>query len=259
MKAATPRVLALVCAAWLVVLGCRTADIVTIGLAGPTRTPTRVPLRRPTDTPMFPGSQSEATENSSTPAVAEVRAAPLTPTSLAAVLYPTITAVPTIPFAIPTVFIPPATATRRPIAAATQSLPTPIPPTPAPPPPTSDGQEGYYYHYRMGACVSSDNTRIQGTVYDKGQPVNGITLQVTGDPDGPPINRIMTGVDPADPKHTDPALKGKFRLGIKEGGYEEGYWYIFVVSTDGVAETAKAVIHTDAGPGCNIATVDWYH
>ncbi|MCL4489516.1 MAG: hypothetical protein M1570_15515 [Chloroflexi bacterium] len=232
MKPLFPRVLALVCLTGIVMLGCRTADMIAVAMATPTRTATRVPLLRPT----------------------QPRTATFTPSPTAP--FPTITALPTITPFIPTVFVPPPAPTRPPVVAATRFMP---PPTPVPPPPTPDPQAGYYYHYQIGPCVSDVNTRIQGTVYDDGKPVNGITVRVTGDPDGPPITEMMSGVDPTDPKHKNPALTGKYRLGIDEGGHMAGYWYVFIVSTDGVAETAKAVVHTDEGPGCNIATVDWIH
>ncbi|MDE3088119.1 MAG: hypothetical protein KGJ80_01880 [Chloroflexota bacterium] len=202
--------------AWLVIFGCRTADLIAQAEPTATRTPTRT-APRPTFT----------------------------------------TAPPTVELPPPTE-IPP-TPTQRPTAAPRLAPTRTKTPTPAPPPPTPDAQAGWYYHYKILSCVPDVNTRVQGTVYDNGVPVNGVTVRVQSDPAGGPFLDFLTGIDPADPNHKDASLQGKYRLGIQEGGRLGGYWYVFALSESGDPASAQAVIRTDDGPGCNTATIDFTH
>ncbi len=205
----------------LAALSCRVSDVfVAQGNSASTRTPTRP---RPTFT-LF--AQLVPEEPTNTPPPTQPPPTPRPPTSTRA------------PTRIPT-------ATR--------------PPPPVPLPPTPDPQGSYYYKYRIRACVPGDNTRIEGVVINNGSPVNGITLRVTADPDGPSVDQKVTGIDPSDPSHIDPSLAGKYRLGIAEGARTPGNWWVFIVNANGDAETAKVFLHTDEWAGCNIATVDWVH
>lgn len=75
----------------------------------------------------------------------------------------------------------------------------------------------------------------------------------------PVIADFVTGVDPSDYKHHDPALQGKYQLGIAEGQQLDGHWWVFIIDGAGNLLSAGAYIKTQDGPGCNVATVDFVH
>ncbi len=218
----TRTLVALGCAGWLFILGCRVADVVAQAGPAPTRAVTRT-APRPTFTaapPTSPPTDVPAPSSTPPPAV------------------PTRTPAPRIPTRKPPTLAPP---------------PTPVPP------PTADPYQGYFYRVARNTCVSSGpNTIIQGTVSERGVKVDGITVRVSAVPGGPPaINDFVTGVDPFDFKHKDPSLQGQYRLGIAEGGYASGNWFVFVINTQGDQMSPNASVHTDDKAGCNIATVDF--
>ncbi len=227
MKRLSPaRIVSLGSIFWLVVLGCRTGDLIARANPTATRTVTRT-LPRPTFTPAPP------------------------------------TALPTIPPPPPPP-PPTATPTRAPTARRTPTrVPTVAKsPTPAPPPPTADPDVGWYYKRVFKGCSTSTspNTRIEGTVYDYGLKKNGVTVRLShGEHLEALIPDFVTGVDPNDYKHLAPERQGMYRLSPAEGGYVDGNWWVFVVGSDGNPLSKGQYIKTHDGPGCNIAIVDFVH
>ncbi len=146
-------------------------------------------------------------------------------------------------------------ATLRPVSTRT--------PTPPPPPPVStpDPYGGFVYRPSQVTCVTAGDTRIQGTVSSGGQKQNNVWVRVSSSEDGGPvIPDFLTGVDPKDPKHIDGSLVGKYQLGLREGGYIGGTWFVFVLrDADLDAISPKVRVVTDNGPGNNICTVDFSH
>lgn len=207
---------------WLVVLGCRTSDVVARVNPTATSTVTRT-VQRPTFTP----------------------APPTQP-----------------PTVIPPTLPPPPSPTRTP---TTRPAPTRIPtparaPTPAPPPPTPDPYAGWYYRPVNKGCVAAPNTRIEGTVIENGVPKNGVRVRVShAEHAEPSINDFITGTDPTDYKHINPALQGKYRLGIAEGQRIDGNWWVFVLDAGGNPLSPGVHVKTHDDPGCNTATVDFVH
>jgi hypothetical protein len=85
-------------------------------------------------------------------------------------------------------------------------------------------------------------------------------VRVTASEDGSPaIDDALTGTDPADIKHIDPALTGQYRLGLYEGKQVGGTWFVFVLGLEKEAISPKVRVVTSDGPGCNTATVDFSH
>lgn len=159
---------------------------------------------------------------------------------------------------------PPPSSTRPP-------PPTPRPPTriptaakPAPtnpPAPTPDPDAGFYYKRRNVQCVSAPNTRIEGTVFEGGTPRNGVKVRISFSENGPAeiMPDFVTGVDPADPNHICPECRGKYRLSPSEGAKVDGNWWVHVVDDNGNPLSKSTFIHTQDGPGCNTATIDFVH
>ncbi len=207
---------------FLALLACRVSDVfVTQGNPASTRTPTRP---RPTFT-LF---------------------AQLIPEE------PTNTPPPTLP--------PPPTL-RPPTPRPPTRIPTPTkPPAPAPLPPTPDPYAGYYYKPVNKGCVTANNTRIQGTVFENGGKKNGVRVRVSLYEGGEPvIDDFITGVDPADYKHIDPSLQGQYRLGLFEGKQNAGNWWIFILDETGNRISPGVYVITQDGGGCNTATIDFVH
>lgn len=139
--------------------------------------------------------------------------------------------------------------------------PTPRPVTAAPPPPTPDPDAGFYYKRRNFQCVSAPNTRIEGTITENGAPKNGVRVRISFSENGPAeiMPDFITGVDPADPNHVCPECRGKYRLSPSEGSKVDGNWWVHVVDDAGTLLSRSTFIHTQDGPGCNTATIDFVH
>jgi hypothetical protein len=74
------------------------------------------------------------------------------------------------------------------------------------------------------------------------------------------IPDFLTGTDPRDPKHIDGSLAGKYLLGLSEGGYIAGTWFVSVLrDKDQDAISPQVRVVTDGGPGSNICTVDFFN
>ncbi|MBI4785434.1 MAG: hypothetical protein HY782_00075 [Chloroflexi bacterium] len=207
---------------WLVLLACRTGDV--IARAQPTATSTVTRTVRPTFTRVPP-------------------TAPPTPTL------------------VPAPTVRPVTATRVPTARPAPTRTLPLPPTaPPPPPPTADLYQGYYYRVAKSVCTPAQNTRAEGTVYDNGVPQNGVRVRIAnGNGGSPVIDDFITGVDPSDYKHVDPALQGKYRLGLAEGQQMDGNWWVFIVDSNGQQISVGAYFKTSDTTGCNTAAIDFAH
>lgn len=206
---------------WLVILGCRTTEV--IARAAPTAT-------------------SEATRTTVRPTF--TRVPPTEPPTL--VPLPPPPASPTrAPTARPT--------TPRPVVPARS-------PTPAPPPPTPDPYAGWYYKPVNKGCVAAGNTRIEGTVFENGLPKNGVRVRLSDSENGGPlIDDFITGVDPNDHKHICPECAGKYRLGIAEGQRIDGNWWVYIVDPSGAPQSPGVYVKTHDNPGCNTATIDFRH
>jgi len=216
------RLIVLGCVFWLVVLGCRTSDFVA--QANPTAARTATRTVRPTFT-LAPPTQPPPPDTLPPPPPAAPSIVPTRP--------PTARPVPTRP---------------------------PASPTPAPPPPTPDPYAGFYYKPTKKICVTAPNTRIEGTVYDRGVSRNGIRVRVSDREGGDPsIDDFITGTDPSDYKHIDPALQGKYRLALYEGLRNAGNWWVFIIDDSGNLLSPGVLITTQDGGGCNTATVDFSH
>jgi len=204
----------------LIMLGCRVADVVAQAGATPTGAATRT-VPRPTFT----------------------RAAP-TP-------LPTDTPSPAKP------------GTTRPATLRPVPTRTPTPgPTQPPPPPTStpDPYAGFLYKPGKLTCITSPNTRIQGTVYTGGAKQDNVFVRVSSGEDAPPaIDDALTGTDPTDIKHIDPALQGQYRLGLYEGKQKGGTWFVYVLGAEKEPISPKVRVVTSEGPGKNTCTVDFSH
>ena len=156
----------------------------------------------------------------------------------------------------------PATPTRGPTPRPIPTrVPTPVKtPTPAPPPPTQDPYAGYLYKPGKLKCITSPNTRIQGTIYTGGAKQDNVWVRVSSSDDGSPaIDDALTGTDPADIKHIDPALAGQYRLGLYEGKQVGGTWFVFVLGLEKEAISPMVRVLTSEGPGDNTCTVDFSH
>ena len=160
---------------------------------------------------------------------------------------------------------PPTAAPTRPAPTATPRrvptrTPIPLPPTAAPIPPTPDPYAGFYYKPVNKGCVTTDNTRIQGTVYENGVKKNGVTVRVSDREGGAPsINDFVTGTDPNDHKHIDPSLQGQYRLALYEGQKNAGNWWVFIIDNGGNLLSPGVYVLTQDGGGCTTATIDWNH
>jgi hypothetical protein len=107
--------------------------------------------------------------------------------------------------------------------------------------------------------VEGDNTRIEGTITDGGQPRNGVLVRVSGTENGPSAVDTTTGINPADKNRVDPTFIGKYRLGLAEGQRINGSWYVFVVGSNGEPASRNVNIQTVDKPGCNTGIVDFAH
>jgi hypothetical protein len=215
------------CILWLMLLGCQTAEL--IARVNPSVAVTRTQTVRPTFTRVPP----------------------------------TIPPTPPAPIVLPTTVPPTRVPTSRP-APTRPPTPKPVAPPPAPPPasPTPDLFGGYYYRPVDKGCVSASNTRIEGTVYDNGMPKSGVIVRLSESDHGPQFpafNDFVTGTDPADYKHIDPTLNGKYRLSPAEGQRVNGNWWVFLIDGSGNPISHSFFVHTQDGPGCNTATVDFVH
>ncbi len=237
--------------AWVALLGlaafgCRTTDLIIArrnATPPPARTITRTPPR-PTFTPAPAALPNDPAYPP--PLVAQNPQPPLQPAPN----------VPPVPVVVPT-HVP----TPRPIVPTRAPTPRPVAPiAPPPPPPTTDPYAGYYYKPSKMVCVTAGNTRIEGIVTENGLPKNGVTVRVSDREGGAPsINDFVTGTDPSDYKHTDPALAGKYRMGIYEGQQNAGNWWVFLIDGAGNLLSPGVLVTTQDGGGCNTATVNFSH
>ena len=220
---------------WLLVLSCRTSDFLAQNIpptATKTRTVTRIATVRPTFTP-----------------------APPTPV-------PTDTPPPPVlnePLPTARLIVPTRAPTARPVTRAPTPYRSPIPP---PPSATPDLFGGFYYRPVNKGCVDATNTRIQGTVTENGVPKNGVRIRVSDSDGGGDTNGFgdfVTGTDPSDPHHDCPQCAGKYRISPSEGSRVDGNWWVFVIDNAGNPLSKGTFIHTQDGPGCNTATIDFVH
>ena len=84
------------------------------------------------------------------------------------------------------------TATRRPATPRPRPTNTPVPPPPPPPQPTVPQ---YRYKSANKGCEHSGQTFIQGTIYHGTDHVNGVTVVMSGSPDGPIADQRDSGTD----------------------------------------------------------------
>ncbi len=143
------------------------------------------------------------------------------------------------------------------MAATSRPVPTQTPI----PPPTADLYQGFYYRILKNVCVTAPNTRAQGTVFNNGVPQNGVRVRVSGDGNGgqPAIDDFITGTDPSDYKHVDPALQGKYQLGIFEGQQNAGKWWVWIIDNKEQPLSPGAHFNSQDGGGCNTAIIDFAH
>jgi hypothetical protein len=108
--------------------------------------------------------------------------------------------------------------------------------------------------------VEGGNTRIVGTVYDRGDKVNGLRIRVSAVPGGPPaIDDVISGTYHHDPKRVDSAIQGQYTLALYEGQQKSGNWFVFIINNTGDVLSEMGNVQTTEGPGCNIATIDFAH
>ena len=118
-----------------------------------------------------------------------------------ATIVPTKTPRPTFTPLPPPTNTPEPTATPQPSPTATRRPPTPRPrptntPVPPPPPPPQPTVPQYRYKSANKGCEHSGQTFIQGTIYDKaGNHINGVTVVMSGSPDGPVADQRESGTD----------------------------------------------------------------
>jgi len=227
--------IALVSFFWLIVLGCRTGDLIAQDFPTATRTitVTRTATMRPTFTPAPP--TDVPTDTPPPPLISDQ---PL----------------PTAPLIVPT-----RVPTSRPVTRAPTAYHSPVPP---PPSATPDLFGGYYYRPVNKGCVDAPNTRIQGTVTDGGVLKNGVRVRVSDSDGGGDTNGFgdfVSGTDPSDPHHNCPECAGKYRISPSEGSRVDGNWWVFVIDNAGNPLSKGTFIHTQDGPGCNTATIDFVH
>jgi hypothetical protein len=214
---------------WFIVLGCRTTDL--IARAEPTAT-AALTLTRTIVRPTF------------TTVPSLVPPTPEPPTPQPALVAPPLP--------------PPPTRTPTPRPAATKAPARS--PTPAPLPPTTDPYAGWYYKPVNKGCVSAPNTRIEGTVTENGQLKNGVRVRVSDREGGAPsIDDFITGTDPSDYKHIDPAWAGKYRLALYEGQQNAGNWWVFIIDDKENQLSPGVLVTTQDNGGCNTATIDFRH
>jgi hypothetical protein len=188
-----------------------------------------------------------------------------TPTTL--ITHPTFTPIPPtleIPPTVAQPIIPPTNPPPPPPSPTRTTAPRPAPtraPVIAPPsPPTPDLFQGYFYRVLKNNCVSADNTRIEGTVFNNGVPQSGVRVRLSsGKYDVPVIDDFITGTDPADAKHIAPEWAGRYRLSPAEGQRMDGNWWVFIIDNKETPLSVAAYIKTHDAPGCNTATVDFAH
>lgn len=110
-------------------------------------------------------------------------------------------------------------------------------------------------------CVVASNTRIEGIVTENGAPKNGVRVRISFSENGPAeiMPDFITGIDPADPNHKCPECAGKYRLSPSEGAQVDGNWWVHVVDDGGNLLSKSTFFHTQDGPGCNTATIDFVH
>jgi len=207
--------------AWIGLLACRVTDLIAQGGATATITATRP---RPTFT--LSARLLEQPTDIPTPAPSSTRPPPPTP--------------------------------RPPTRIPTAAKPAPT----NPPPPTPDPDAGFYYKRVLKGCVTAPNTRIEGIVTENGNLKNGVKVRISFSENGPadtPLPDFVTGIDPVDPKHNCPECQGKYRLSPSEGSRLDGNWWVHVVDDNGNPISRSTFIHTQDGPGCNTATIDFVH
>lgn len=96
---------------------------------------------------------------------------------------------------VPTPTFPPSptpSPTRRRATPRPRPTNTPIPPPPPPPQPTTPQ---YRYKSANKGCEHSAQTFIQGTIYHGTDHVNGVTVVMSGSPDGPIADKRDSGTD----------------------------------------------------------------
>ncbi len=105
------------------------------------------------------------------------------------------------------------------------------------------------------------NTRAVGTVYEDGEPKNGVRVRLSYKSGGPPVlPDFITGHDPINPTQLDPDHPGYYQFGMLEGGNREGYWCVFLLDDKRKVASETRCFMT-AGErttdSCNVATTDF--
>jgi|GEM_PF-3582679 len=131
-----------------------------------------------------------------------------------------------------------------------------IPPTPTPwwrvvaftPTPTPFSCPYKYCLARL-ACNPSWRTVVEGVVYGvKGEPVNGVRVVLSWQPDGEWSTWDYSGKDPEKP--------GEYILILAPWGARPGTWYVWLADEAGERISEMAVVVTDSG-SCMEARVDF--
>jgi hypothetical protein len=111
------------------------------------------------------------------------------------------------------------------------------------------------------ACLSGENTRAIGVVYENGVPKNGVRVRVSFDYGGAAVAAdFISGHDPINPNVLDPQHPGYYQIGISEGATQDGNWWVFIVDDQNRTISDGRWFKTDAivsGSSCNIGVTDF--
>ncbi len=125
--------------------------------------------------------------------------------------------------------------------------------TPTPTPTSTPTPDPGYAFSRavVESCAPNDGgTRIEGVVYQNGQPANGYRVVFSWQPDG----EWSTS-----PTASGPNPPGAYTHIISSGFATAGDWWVWIVDEDDTRISPMASFHSD-GPGgsCNVATINFY-
>lgn len=105
---------------------------------------------------------------------------------------------------------------------------------------------------------------IEGYVYNKGVPENGVVVRVAKEPGAYPlVDDFVSGNSAINPGKPDPNNPGYYSLQIVAGAPREGNWWVFIVDVPkGTKQISEAkFIHTNDDPlnpvNCQHAFVDF--
>lgn len=240
--------IALLIGVCVVLLACRTADLISNAQA-------------PRDAPEISAASDEPT-SSATRRVPTRPRATRTPTQEFIQAVPTEMPPPTEP--PPPTEAPLATETRKPAPTKIPlptATPTPSGPTATPVPTRCPKQ--YCVVYR-GCQTDAGNTIIEGIVYNNGVAEDGVAVRVAkAEGAYPMVDDFVSGTDPINPGQPDPNNKGRYILQIVAGAPREGNWWVFIVDRpNGTKQISEAkLIHTNDDPynaaNCQHAFVDF--